>query len=160
MSRLLDDSVRYTVKWQRRLGLADWQVTVSVGKNKDHEGAVTTRSSQRRSASIKVSPWHEKDELSRADLEQTIVHELLHVKFTDVVVRAKDYIKHFAGEGCLGDNAREEIVELEERLADSLALSLVRTDRMEWEMPHKSGSRAYPSTKAHPKPKKKPAKKK
>lgn len=66
-------------RWQKKLGLADWKITVVLASTADEiDGCAGTIlwETEYHSATMTLAA-----ELSRADLEETVIHELLHLLF-------------------------------------------------------------------------------
>lgn len=70
--------------WKKRLGLQRWRISIGIVRRWELEGniAKTSYSMERNDASIKLSdPIDYIEYPIPYDMEQTLIHELLHLKF-------------------------------------------------------------------------------
>lgn len=112
------------VKWQPILGLSDYSITVVVAEIKGDILGHCAASEEASRAQITINPNHDQimadtiGSLGVSTVEETVVHELLHIQFVQLKEAAMTLIS---------DKREAEFIRVvEERTVDRLALSLVR----------------------------------
>jgi hypothetical protein len=121
---------RLVKKWQPILGLTDYSITIEVVDGEPYRYGHVLTSDEAHRARIVINQNH--DEVSQqagsigeANLEETVVHEMLHI----VLIQLKEYASDVA-EVHIGGDRGTEIAEvlrrIEERTVDKLSLALVR----------------------------------
>lgn len=113
---------RFLTRWQKLLRLQDWDIIIRPVHRKDLNNSSAMAECDYkygiREAVIRVAfPGENNEDEHPYDLEQTIVHELLHIHFGLV------------NEGSQGLNVNDTQKWLFERAIDSLAKSFVEVDR-------------------------------
>jgi hypothetical protein len=71
-------------EWQNRLGLAHWRIDIRFGRRDEFENGVIANVTQQvefERAVIKILESYQHSSLFSQDIEQSIVHELLHIVF-------------------------------------------------------------------------------
>ena len=104
------------VYWQAALRLEDWDVDVRIVNGNDMDQCWGQITAYRRfgSAVLKLSTIHTDQDGDEIDQEQSLVHELLHLRFDAI-------------EDCIDRDSYQYT--LYERAIDQLAWSLVKMDR-------------------------------
>lgn len=107
----------YLSKWQKRLGLSDWHITIKIrdARDMDQYPARATIQENIQCADIRVMDINDRQQSDPgyADLELDIVHELIHIRLW--AIDPKDI------EGSL-HTCREQAIEW-------IARALIETDR-------------------------------
>lgn len=110
-------------EWRERLGLQDWIITLypNCKAEEVHEGAsigLTTWNTTNKTAIIRIidKKYYSKDYMIPYDFEKTLVHELLHIKFSLIDKDINTY------EGVVAEQARHQLI-------DDLARAFVMTKR-------------------------------
>lgn len=110
-------------EWQKRLGLEDWAIILTYGckcsdmDDPDYSIAETTWETTNKCAKIQIISKDEYGERMLAyDFEKTLVHELLHCKFSIIDKDLNTY------EGVVVEQARHQLI-------DDLARALVMAKR-------------------------------
>lgn len=109
--------------WQKQLRVQDWNITVTVVRKSEVEGgyAEVETSYAYRSAKIRlVDPvdFEDSDGERERDMEDSLVHELLHIVLKDCRIHSKDDHGNLTNTGVA-----------EERAIDALAGALVALHR-------------------------------
>lgn len=121
---------RIVRKWQPILGLNDYLITIEVVETDSNKLASVNASDESHRAKIIINSNHDAIQsqagsLGDTTLEETVVHEMLHI----VLINLKDYAVDNAMDDIGGDQGKqiaETIRRIEERTVDKLALALVR----------------------------------
>ena len=119
-------------KWQERLGVQEFDITVTSERLDSGTSAETRRNTRYKRARIVLNSHNKPDRSTRTsdeDLYRTAAHEVLHVATAELSHRSLDHLSRVLGEGTLYETAKDEIIEAEERLCDRLAVNLVRWER-------------------------------
>ncbi len=124
--------------WKKRLGLADWHIILSIEACDDEYSYMeVNRSIEYKRSELIVQPWllgigkPPKDILIKLDkqwptfIEETLVHELLHLLVTGMSIIVKDDIDGFLHRDVYAQ-VWKSFHHAEERMVDDLAVSLVR----------------------------------
>lgn len=85
-----DKFTAYMLKWQRLLNLDDWRIVRSAQAAKGSMAEVTKRNLGQRLAVYKLGVDFGATPVTERSLEETAVHELLHVFFFEMLEFAKD----------------------------------------------------------------------
>ena len=85
---------QYVLKWQARLNLNDWRIVRSPQRAKGAMAEVHKRQLADRLACYRIGVDWKSTEVNATTLEQTAVHELLHVFFFELIELAKDPATH------------------------------------------------------------------
>lgn len=122
--------------WQQRLGLAEWRIRIDFEAiDPDTYTMQIHRSEQYQRATVKVQPWvltnsPPKDwqagigSISDLDIEESIVHELLHAAIGPLWIWRKMLRPECHTDAI--DTAERAYDHLEEGLVDKLAVALVK----------------------------------
>lgn len=110
-------------EWRERLGLQDWIITLHPNCKAEEvdEGqsiGLTTWNTTNKTAIIRIvdKKYYSKDYMIPYDFEKTLVHELLHIKFSLIDKDINTY------EGVVAEQARHQLI-------DDLARAFVMAKR-------------------------------
>ena|SRR3990172_9573896 len=125
----------FVAAWVPRLGLRDWVIRVVVDGDASSDYFMrTSRSNEAMRATIRVSPDCEEEgdgSISAPDMEQQVVHELLHVSLGHYTLSISDQLEAVAGRGTpLTRAITSQMYDLEEHVCDQISIALVR----EWKL--------------------------
>lgn len=122
-----DLQVRHLIdKWVPRLGLSDWQITVTVQPTDPHEYAHLGRMTDTYRAKITINAdFYTQSQIDVPHLERTVVHELLHISMCHYASSVEDMIDNVVG-GREGEALSRQYRTEEERFVDRMALALVK----------------------------------
>lgn len=121
-------------RWQPRLGLNHWHIEIKAG-DLDHNDAILEiqRHENAHRAVLHVASWLTTGDYDQADtaetidatyIEKSVVHELAHLLFRDVVFPMRDDLEEFMGQ-IAHELFMRQINRHEEAAVDSLASALV-----------------------------------
>ena len=129
---LIEKALGYVTEWTERLHLQDWSVKVGRGETNREEWIAASRTNWRDMiGSITIPPTYEAHLEREADLrryvdldrelENTIVHELLHIAWSSRITDIRDALHETLGEG-----ARAGILSALERAEEFAVNMMVR----------------------------------
>jgi hypothetical protein len=81
---------RYVKKWQVRLGLQDWRIVMSPKPAKGSLAEMANWDWRQRQVTCRLGPDWKSTPVNSTTLEQTAVHELLHVLLYELIEYAKE----------------------------------------------------------------------
>jgi hypothetical protein len=84
-----DKLAQYVDKWQVRLGLTDWRIVRSAKRPKGVCAEVAKMDLEQRLASYRIGLDFGAEPVTEQSLEDTAIHELLHVMFHELIETAK-----------------------------------------------------------------------
>lgn len=124
-------------KWVPRLGMDAWEIDVRIIKGKitsssginSSVGSVRNMMTYRATIEFSENYLFAPKELGRIDLERSVIHELLHIGFAEIVNIASDVLTRYCVSSESASMYDEQFEGAEERLCDRLAISLLRWDR-------------------------------
>jgi|HubBroStandDraft_1064217.scaffolds.fasta_scaffold60367_2 hypothetical protein len=108
------DLRKYLKRWQRMLRLQHWRIKISYGRTREmiaddgHSGSIswgrcTMNDNHLRARVMVLHPDDYDDDDGREEIEQTVVHELLHIQ----MIGMRDAIK---GPDPAGDVVEEQVI--------------------------------------------------
>lgn len=133
------DFMRLVNLWKRRLGLDNWRIVVLFEECEDKSAYMEVfRLSDYQRAKIIVPPWMisegpipdevtiKPDEISEHFLQESLVHEMLHIVVTPMRVIMHEDLDTFLHRD-VWTQIDNSFRHAEERVVDNLAVSLVRS---------------------------------
>ena len=130
---LLEDAQVFVDAWKPRFGLTDAQITLLIVPRDKIDGAnaTTSTSADRSGGTIRLAENYADYDPPRSvaptNLEQTIVHELLHISLTQYRNLTVANLKWLGGDNSVLINGiLPDLESMEETVVDRLAFNLVR----------------------------------
>lgn len=81
---------RHLRRWQQKLGLSDWRIVLSPKPAKRVMAQMTNWDWQQRQVTCRLGPDWKSTPVNDFTIEQTAVHELLHVLLYELIEAAKN----------------------------------------------------------------------
>lgn len=85
-----EEFAAYVFKWQHMLGLQDWRIVISPIRSKGVLAEVKKTDWRQRQATLRLGPDWQATPINSHTLEQTAVHELLHVLLYELIEVSKN----------------------------------------------------------------------
>ena len=127
-----DEARRFVAKWSPILLVQDWRVELEFTTDLGDNLALTHTNEEKQDALIQIaSDWEERVKratLKHADLEETVVHELLHVKDAPFRAAIENILSTHMSASEL-ESVEAMLRQMRERAIDSLATGLVQAFR-------------------------------